>query len=130
MRQLADQRIDLTQGEARDEVALKVAAQETVGRSLDRTAETTKRRLVQLRPRLRRRALREKAHRFTAVREHQHNGADATVPARRRVAHHRPLAVVDLGVLARSRRDQAEGFGGRLPRSFPTKRRTPSRASP
>ena len=66
-----------------------------------RAAETPKRALVELGPRLRARLPRQQPHGFPRVRERQDKEPRPSVLARLRMADHRPLAVVDLGFLAR-----------------------------
>ncbi len=65
----------------------------------DRPAEPTKGLLVQFGPDLRTRPPHEEADRFTRVAERQHEEARPPVLAGLGMAHHRPLAVVDLGFL-------------------------------
>ena len=90
-----------------------------------RAAEPAKRALVQLGPDLRARPPREQPHRLARVAERQDEEPRAPVLARRRVAHHRPVAVVDLAFLARRGRDDDARLGRRAsPRSCATKRRT------
>ena len=83
--------------------------------TVDRPAEPAKRLLVQLRPDLRARAPHQESDRFARVAERQDKQPRALVFAGGRVAHHRPLAVIDLGFLARRRRDDDPCLGhGRL----------------
>jgi hypothetical protein len=68
-------------------------------------AEPTKRRLVHLRPHARAGAPRQQTHRFPAKAEREDEEPHTPVLPRRRVAHHRPFAPVDLRLLAGLRDD-------------------------
>src|SRR5207253_320588 len=70
-----------------------------------RAAETAKGLLVQLGPRARAGAPREQPDRLAAAARRQHEEPRAAVLATLRVAHHRPLAVVDLTLFAGRRED-------------------------
>ena len=67
---------------------------------LDGAAQPPKRALVQLGPDLRARLPRQQPHRFARVAEREDEEPRASVLAGLRVAHHRPLAVVDLAFFA------------------------------
>jgi hypothetical protein len=85
----------------------------------DRAAEPTKGALVERGPDLRARLPHQQAHRFPRVAQRQHEETRAPILARVRVADHRPLAVIDLGFVARCRRDH----DARLRRRRPAERR-------
>ena len=70
-----------------------------------RAAQPTESLLVQLRPDPTRRAEHQQSDRLAAVAEGEHEEARPTVLLGLRMADHRPLAVVDLRLLARSRLD-------------------------
>src|SRR5579872_5957083 len=65
-----------------------------------RAPEAPKRALVELRPRLRTRPPRQQPHGFARVREGQDKEPRPSVFPRLRMPDHRPLAVVDLRLLA------------------------------
>ena len=79
----------------------------------DGAAEPAKRALVQLGPDLRARSPRQQPHRFARVAERQDEEPRASVLARRGIAHHRALAVVDLAFFAGRGRDDDARLGGR-----------------
>ena len=89
-----------------------------------RAAEPTERALVQLAPDLRARLPREQPHRFARVRQREDKQPRAAVFPGLGPPHHRPVAVIDLALLAGRRRDHHARLGGVAPRSFATKRRT------
>ena len=90
-----------------------------------RAAEPTKRALVELGPDLRARLPHEEPHRFARVAERQDEEPRAPVLARLRMAHHRPVAVVDLAFLAGRRGDHDARLRRRTCRgASATKRRT------
>jgi hypothetical protein len=70
-----------------------------------RAAEPGQGLLVKLGPRPRARAEGEQPHGLSAVAEYEHEHASATVLAGLRIANHRALPVVDLGLLARGSGD-------------------------
>ena len=90
----------------------------------DRAAQSTKRALVELGPRLRTRPQDEQADRFAAVAEREHEEPRASVLAGLRVPDHRPVAVIDLTFFAGRGGDDDVRVGRRRSRRAATKRRT------
>ena len=77
----------------------------------DRAAEAPKRLFVQFGPDLTAGPPREQPHRFARVAERHHEEPRAAVLPAGRIAHHRPLAVIDLRFLAGRRLDDTRGLG-------------------
>ena len=86
-----------------------------LSRTITRTVppEPTKRALVELGPDLRARLPHQQPHRFARVAERQDEEPRAPVLARLRIAHHRPVAVIDLAFLAGRRGDDDARLGRR-----------------
>ena len=110
--QLAVERIELgVVHVGRDDAFAEVVEDHDAGRATEPSEGT----LVKLRPDPSRRTPHEQPHRLARVPERQHEQPGASVLAAVGVAHHRPLAVVDLTLLPRCRGDHAARLYGRAP---------------